>query len=134
MAEDLASAAPGVAVPGQVSARAWVEYRSKIGAYPSAMWATWIMAGAVLAGELSLENPPPAHSYRQHEHHNTGVVYSRLLDPRWSEVGHLKEQAEFLTKRTQLGRAQAPPTSSDPPDDETTTPAPRRRRQTGKDA
>ena len=90
----------------------------------------------VLASELSLENPPPAHSYRQHEHHNTGIVYSRLLDPRWSEVaiGHLKEQAEFLTKRTQLGRAQAPPTSSDPPDDETTTPAPRRRRQTGKDA
>ena len=47
MAEDLASAAPGVAVPGQVSARAWVEYRSKIGAYPSAMWATWIISGAL---------------------------------------------------------------------------------------
>ena len=166
MAEDLASSAPGVAVPGQVSARAWVEFRSKIGAYPSAMWATWIMSGAldclrtnrpaqararlnlgllifdqmsvnkgsfVLAGELALENPPPAHSYRQHEHHSTGLVYSRLLDPRWSE-DHLKDQAEFLTKRTQLGRAQAATTPADPPEDETATPAPRRRRQTGKDA
>eukprot|EP00439_Symbiodinium_sp_Y106_P044438 s3161_g5.t1 len=126
MAEDLASSAPGVAVPGQARARL------NLGLLIFDQMS--INKGSfVLAGELALENPPPAHSYRQHEHHSTGLVYSRLLDPRWSE-DHLKDQAEFLTKRTQLGRAQAATTPADPPEDETATPAPRRRRQTGKDA
>ena len=151
MSEDLSSVSPGVAVPGQTSARAWAEHRSKVTAYPSSVWAVWIMAGAldclrtnrpeqararlnlglmifdqmsidrgsfVLASELALEVPPPLHSFRQHENHSTGQVYSRLLDPRWAEVaiGHLKEQAEFLEKRAKLGRNDppAPRTDADP--------------------
>ena len=151
MSEDLSSVSPGVAVPGQTSARAWAEHRSKVTACPSSVWAVWIMAGAldclrtnhpeqararlnlglmifdqmsidrgsfVLASELALEVPPPLHSFRQHENHSTGQVYSRLLDPRWAEVaiGHLKEQAEFLEKRAKLGRNDppAPRTDADP--------------------
>ena len=151
MSEDLSSVSPGVAVPGQTSARAWAEHRSKVTAFPSSVWAVWLMAGAldclrtnrpeqararlnlglmifdqmsidkgsfVLASELALEVPPPLHSFRQHENHSTGQVYSRLLDPRWAEVaiGHLKEQAEFLEKRAKLGRNDppAPRTDADP--------------------
>ncbi|CAE7428465.1 unnamed protein product, partial [Symbiodinium microadriaticum] len=47
MSEDLSSVSPGVAVPGQTSARAWAEHRSKVTAYPSSVWAVWIMAGAL---------------------------------------------------------------------------------------
>ena len=54
--------------------------------------------------ELALEQPPPFHAYRQHEHHHSGLVYSKLLDPRWAEValGHLREQADFVEKRAKL--------------------------------
>ena len=143
MSEDLSSVSPGVAVPGQTSARAWAEHRSKVTAYPSSVWAVWIMAGAldclrtkeqararlnlglmifdqmsIDRGSFVLEVPPPLHSFRQHENHSTGQVYSRLLDPRWAEVaiGHLKEQAEFLEKRAKLGRNDppAPRTDADP--------------------
>ncbi|CAE7442302.1 DNAJ1, partial [Symbiodinium sp. CCMP2456] len=47
MSEDLSSVSPGVAVPGQTSARAWAERRSKVTAYPSSVWAVWLMAGAL---------------------------------------------------------------------------------------
>ncbi|CAE7837456.1 DNAJ1, partial [Symbiodinium sp. CCMP2592] len=166
MAEDLASVSPGVAVPGQTSARAWAEHRSRVSAYPSSVcfgdatpkWAVWLMAGAldclrtdrpaqararlnlglmifdqmsidhgsfVMAGELALEVPPPIQSFRQHEGHATGQVYSRLLDPRWAEVaiGHLKEQAEFPEKRAKLGRQNQPqPPSDTQPDAEEAAP------------
>lgn len=146
MAEDLASASPGVAVPGQTSARAWTEHRSKISSHATVVWASWIIAGAldclrtnrpqqararlnigllmldqmsidhgswVLSAELALEVGPPFHAYRQHEHHQSGQVYSRLLDPRWAEVAiaHLKDQADFVEKRARLnkGRLGQPP-------------------------
>ncbi|CAE7213529.1 unnamed protein product [Symbiodinium microadriaticum] len=142
MAEDLASASPGVAVPGQTSARAWTEHRSRISSHATVAWASWIIAGAldclrtdrpqqararlnigllmldqmsidhgnwVLSSELALEVPPPFHAYRQHEHQQSGQVYSRLLDPRWAEVAiaHLKDQADFVEKRARLNKGRS---------------------------
>ncbi|CAE7935443.1 unnamed protein product, partial [Symbiodinium necroappetens] len=61
------------------------------------------------------EVAPPFHAYRQHEHHHTGQVYSRLLDPRWAEVAiaHLKDQAEFIDKRARLTKNPSPVPPSD---------------------
>ena len=47
MQEDMASSAPGVGVTQQTSARAWLEHRSRVGPYPTAMHLSWCAAGAL---------------------------------------------------------------------------------------
>ena len=68
----------------------------------------------VMSAELALEVAPPFHAFRQREHNHTGQVYSRLLDPRWAEVAiaHVKEQADFVEKRTRLSKAARPRTAA----------------------
>lgn len=62
-----------------------------------------------LAGELSLESPPPMSVLEMHKPPNTlegESPYSKLLDPRWAEVSlsYLREQEDFVTRRKNLGR------------------------------
>ena len=47
MQEDLASSAPGVGMVQQTSARAWLEHRSRVGPFPTAMNLAWCAAGAL---------------------------------------------------------------------------------------
>ncbi|CAE7946657.1 unnamed protein product, partial [Symbiodinium sp. KB8] len=47
MQEDMASSAPGVGMQQQTSARAWLEHRSRVGPYPTAMYLSWSAAGAL---------------------------------------------------------------------------------------
>ena len=94
----------------------------------------------VMSAELALEVAPPFHAFRQHEHNHTGQVYSRLLDPRWAEVAiaHVKEQADFVEKRTRLskGPAGGPPKDSSPDEPDEGKPpkgGPRKTEKTGQD-
>ena len=143
MMEDLLSRtiAPGMPMT-ELCARAWVEHRSRIGAYRVSAHASWAAAGILddliqgspqaarakaallllqldqsaidkgswtLAGELSLETAPPLASLSQHV--GPSIIdgespYSKLLDPRWSEIAlaHLRDTEDYLTKRRGLNR------------------------------
>ena len=63
----------------------------------------------VLASELTLETAPPLSTMGQHMPpaiQDGEAPYSRLLDPRWSEVAlaHLNETDNYLAKRKTVGR------------------------------
>eukprot|EP00435_Cladocopium_sp_Y103_P051693 s1247_g16.t1 len=143
MNEDLntVTLGPGLESP-KLCARAWVEFRSKIGGYKTGAFAAWSVAGILdslmqghvrkararaavclmmldqasidrgnwaLAGELSLEAPPPFSSLLAHQPpavQDGESPFSKLLDPRWSELAlaHLKEQDEYLLKRKNVGK------------------------------
>ena len=47
MSEDLAASTPGVGLPQVTSARGWLEHRSRVQAYPTAVHLTWAIAGAL---------------------------------------------------------------------------------------
>ena len=159
MMEDMLSRtiAPGMPM-SELCARAWVEHRSRIGAYRVSAHAAWAAAGILddliqgspqaarakaallllqldqsaidkgswtLAGELSLETAPPFASLSQH----VGPAisegespYSRLLDPRWSEIAlaYLRDTEDYLTKRRGLNKKPTP---------EDDLPSPKRRPQ-----
>lgn len=62
-----------------------------------------------LAAELALEQGPPLASLSMHSLPNVGEgesPFSRLLDPRWSEVmlSHLKDAEDYVQKRRSLGK------------------------------
>ena len=62
-----------------------------------------------LAAELSLEIGPPLASLANHSLPNVAdgeSPFSRLLDPRWSEVmlSHLRDAEDYVVKRKALGR------------------------------
>ena len=62
-----------------------------------------------LAGELSLETAPPLASLSQHVGPSIAdgeSPYSRLLDPRWSEIAlaHLRDTEDYLAKRRGLNK------------------------------
>ncbi|CAE7253194.1 unnamed protein product, partial [Symbiodinium sp. CCMP2456] len=54
MIEDLTCSAPGAGLEQQTSARAWVEHKSRIGGYPTAMHMAWGAAGALDALKAGL--------------------------------------------------------------------------------
>lgn len=143
MYEDLNSLTlgPGMTAKG-LNARAWVEFRSKVGNYRTSVYSSWSVAGILdsliagnvakararacvlllmldqssidkgnwtMAGELSLEPPPPFSSYAQHQApsiQDGESPFSKLLDPRWAELAmtHLKDTEDYITKRRALAR------------------------------
>ena len=145
MFEDLNSVTlgPGMTVKA-MSARAWVEHRSKIGSWKGAAYSAWCTAGILdsllqgdvkkararaavhllmldqsacdkgnwtMAGELSLEGPPPFTALATHiapSVESGELPFSRPLDSRWAELAlaHLKETDDYLLKRRSVGKAQ----------------------------
>ena len=127
--------APGMPMT-ELCARAWVEHRSRIGAYRVSAHAAGAAAGILddfihgspqaarakaalllqldqaaidkgewaLAGELSLERP--FHNMCAQAIADGESPYSRLLDPRWSEIAlaHPRDTEEYLTKRRGLNK------------------------------
>lgn len=144
MEEDVTSQAaqPGISNLA-VTARGWVEHRSRVNAYRCTAHSSWGVAGILdslrngqvasararacillmqldqscidkgswtLSAELSLESPPPMATLAQHVNPdvaNGEQPFSRLLDPRWSEVcmSFLKDQEDYLQRRRNLGRS-----------------------------
>ena len=147
MYEDLNSPTlgPGMTARG-LNARAWVEFRSKVGNYRTSVYSSWSVAGILdsliagnvakararacvlllmldqssidkgswtLAGELSLEQPPPFSSFAQHQApsiQDGESPFSKLLDARWAELAmtHLKDTEDYITKRRALARPSNP--------------------------
>eukprot|EP00435_Cladocopium_sp_Y103_P039135 s110_g10.t1 len=134
---DSSEALPGVAA-SQISARGWVEHRSKIQGYMTSIRYSWILAGIwdclrlgkheeararaalgvacvdqqsidrgsfLLAGELTLEEAPPIHSFANHQlPESWESPHTRLVDGRWLELimAKLKDIAEFQEKKAKL--------------------------------
>lgn len=157
MYEDLHSTTlgPGMKSPG-LNARAWVEFRSKIGNYKTSAHSAWIISGIldslisgnipkararacvgllqldqascdkgswVLAAELGLEGLPPFTSLSQHSPpsiHDGEAPYSKLLDTRWGEqaVAFLKEQDDYVVRRSNLNKQSRAAKADDFPDAE----------------
>ena len=74
----------------------------------------------LLAGELSLEMPPPMSALATHNLPSLAEgewPYSRLLDSRWSEiaVAHLRDQDDYLSKRKNLGKSRGQATEDEEP-------------------
>ena len=161
--------APGMPTPAQhLSARAWLEHRSRVGAYKATAHCAWaacgiwddLMQGRVaharataallvlqidqcsvdrgswtLASELSLEPGPPFASLSAHVAPNVSdgeSPFSKLLDPRWSEVmlAHLKEAEDYVTKRRGLGKK----AGDDPSMDAARKPKAKAKTKTGSEA
>ena len=121
-----------------ISARGWIEHRSKIQHYPATIRAAWALGGIwdclrsgrveeararaalgvcmldqqscdagswLLAGELSLESPPPMSSFQNHQAPAPWELpHSRLVDPRWFDLvmSKVKDLADFHEKRAKL--------------------------------
>ena len=114
MREDLQSASlPGVS--GRVSARAWLEHRSRIGPYQQDFRAAAGALDALRSGRpeecearlnVLMVMLDQAAVDRLHETRDAEQVFSRILDPRWAEVAlhHLRDQADFLEKRAKLNK------------------------------
>ena len=134
---DASEALPGVTA-SQISARGWVEHRSKIQGYMTSIRYSWILAGiwdclrlgkheeararaalgvacvdqqsidrgsSLLAGELTLEEAPPIHSFANHQLPEAWESpHTRLVDGRWLELimAKLKDIAEFQEKKVKL--------------------------------
>ena len=63
---------PGVAFPAQTSARAWLEHRSRVGAYPTVVNLTWCIAGALDSRGLHEQALPNFHWKSRHPWHPSG--------------------------------------------------------------
>ena len=60
----------------------------------------------LLAGELSLESPPPMSSFQNHQPPAPWELpHSRLVDPRWFDLvmSKVKDLADFHEKKAKLG-------------------------------
>ncbi|CAE7401454.1 unnamed protein product [Symbiodinium natans] len=133
MLEDVLSTTvpPGMPAP-LLSARGWLEHRSRLTNYQAAVRNAWGIAGIhdcliqgkvqeararaslmlVQADQISLEQSPPFHSFASHAGPEVGEqVVSRLLDPRWTEIflHHLQDTETYVERRRKLqkGKAQA---------------------------
>lgn len=135
---ELATPLPGVQ-SSSISARGWIEHRSRIQNYPSSVRFAWLMGGVwdclrqnkveeararsalavalldqqscdsgswLLAGELSLEAPPPYSSFASHSAPSSWELpHTRLIDQRWVDLAmsKLRDLADFHEKRQRLG-------------------------------
>eukprot|EP00438_Fugacium_kawagutii_P002455 Skav235883 [mRNA] locus=scaffold5594:7902:12776:+ [translate_table: standard] len=121
---------PGLAA-GAVTARGWLEHRSRIQMYPSTIRTSWMIAGILdalraakpeeararcclalaamdqqaadrgswlLAAEVSLEPPPPFHSFQLHRPpEGWESPLSQLVDTRWADLmmSRLKDVSDY---------------------------------------
>lgn len=152
MEEDfqLQSQMPGSA-PVAVSARAWLELRSKVQPYPTPVRLLWGIAGVLdclrsnqvaqararcglllaqgdqlsidkgawlIAGELSLEEPPPMSAFTSHAlPSETEAPYTKLIDGRWFDLclhklhdyDQLQEKKKKLSYKKPAGAASTVP-------------------------
>ena len=140
---------PGTSAGG-VTARGWLEHRSKIQNFPSTVRTAWMIAGILdalrmdrpaeararccvalaamdqqavdkgswlLANEVSLEAPPPFHSFALHRAPEVWEPpHSLLIDPRWCELfmAKLRDISDFQEKKTKLVQYQARPGQPEP--------------------
>ena len=141
---------PGIAAGG-VTARGWLEHRSKVQNYPSTVRTAWMIAGILdclrsdkfveakarsylalaaldqqavdrgswlLASEVTLEPPPPFHTFALHRAPEPWEVpHSLLVDPRWCELfmTRLKDISDFQEKKGKLSGYQGRHPTADPP-------------------
>ena len=150
---------PGsTAIP--VSARAWLELRSRVQNYATPVRLLWGIAGVhdalraglhaeararcalllaqgdqlsidrgswIIAGELSLEEPPPAAAFAAHTlPGDTEAPYSRLIDGRWFDLflQKLNDYDNLAEKKRKLGSKRLSLPSQSAPSSETTAAKP----------
>ncbi|CAJ1405860.1 unnamed protein product [Effrenium voratum] len=112
---NLARQLPGSsAVP--VSARAWLELRSKVQPYQTNIRFIWGIAGVwdclmnEEPGELSLEESPPFSAFNHHRlPEGSETPFTKLAEPVWLDLllWKLKEIEDFLDKRSSVAHAAA---------------------------
>ncbi|CAJ1428239.1 unnamed protein product [Effrenium voratum] len=116
---NLARQLPGSsAVP--VSARAWLELRSKVQPYQTNIRFIWGIAGVwdclmneeyAQARELSLEESPPFSAFNHHRlPEGSETPFTKLAEPVWLDLllWKLKEIEDFLDKRKKLSQRAKP--------------------------
>lgn len=131
---------PGLTAGG-VTARGWLEHRSRIQMFPSTIRMAWMIAGVLdalrssrpeeararcclalasldqqaadrgswaLAAEVTLEQPPPFHSFQLHRApEGWESPHSQLVDPRWAELfmSRLKDVSDYQERRSKLANS-----------------------------